>query len=51
LETLKESYFPSRSTSPQAKTETLSEGVDVATEYHSDSMNAYLRTLSAVAKK
>ena len=51
LETLKESYFPSRVTSPQAQTETLSEGVDVATEYHSDSMNAYLRTLSAVAKK
>ena len=51
LETLKESYFPSRSTSQQAQTETLSEGVDVATEYHSDSMNAYLRTLSAVAKK
>ena len=51
LETLKESYFPSRVTSQQAQTETLSEGVDVATEYHSDSMNAYLRTLSAVAKK
>jgi hypothetical protein len=51
LETLKESYFPSRSTTPQAQTETLSEGVDVAAEYHSDSMNAYLRTLSSVAKK
>jgi hypothetical protein len=51
LETLKESYFPSRTVSPQAQSETLSEGVDVATEYHSDSMNAYLRTLSAVAKK
>jgi hypothetical protein len=51
LETLKESYFPSRATTPQAQTETLSEGVDVAAEYHSDSMNAYLRTLSAVAKK
>jgi hypothetical protein len=51
METLKESYFPSRSTTPQAQTETLSEGVDVAAEYHSDSMNAYLRTLSAVAKK
>jgi hypothetical protein len=51
LETLKESYFPSKKVSVEAKTETLSEGVDVATEYHSDSMNAYLRTLSTVAKK
>ncbi len=50
LETLKESYFPSRVVAPTAKTETLSEGVDVAAEYHSDSMNAYLRTLSAIAK-
>jgi hypothetical protein len=51
LETLKESYFPSRVVAPSATTETLSEGVDVATEFHSDSMNAYLRTLSAVAKR
>ena len=51
LETLKESYFPSRIISPSATTETLSEGVDIAPEYHSDSMNAYLRTLSAVAKR
>lgn len=51
LETLKESYFPSKKVSTEAKTETLSEGVDVAHEYHSDSMNAYLRTLSTVAKK
>jgi hypothetical protein len=51
LETLKESYFPSKKVSVEAKTETLSEGVDVASEYHSDSMNAYLRTLSSVAKK
>jgi len=51
LETLKESYFPSKKVSVEAKTETLSEGVDVAPEFHSDSMNAYLRTLSAVAKK
>lgn len=51
LETLKESYFPSKKVSTEAKTETLSEGVDVAPEYHSDSMNAYLRTLSTVAKK
>jgi hypothetical protein len=51
LGTLKESYFPSKKVSTEAKTETLSEGVDVAHEYHSDSMNAYLRTLSTVAKK
>ena len=51
LETLKESYFPSRVVAPSATTETLSEGVDVATEFHSDTMNAYLRTLSAVAKR
>ena len=49
LEILKESYF-SRSVSPSAKTETLSEGVDVAHESHSSSMSAYLRTLSAFSK-
>jgi hypothetical protein len=51
LETLKESYFPSRVVAPSATTETLSEGVDIAHEYHSDTMNAYLKTLSAVAKR
>jgi hypothetical protein len=51
LETLKESYFPSRVVSPSATTETLSEGVDVAHEFHSDTMNAYLKTLSAVANR
>ena len=51
LETLKESYYPSKGNSPQAKTETLSEGVDVADEYASQSMNAYLKTLSGLAKK
>jgi hypothetical protein len=50
LETLKESYFSSRVVSPSAKTETLSEGVDVAPEMYSDSMAAYLRTLSAFGK-
>ena len=49
LEILKESYF-SRTVSPSAKTETLSEGVDVAHESHSGSMAAYLRTLSAFSK-
>ena len=50
LETLKESYFPSRSSSPQARTETLSEGVASAPESISGTMAAYLRTLQAVAK-
>jgi len=51
LETLRESYFPSKTVSSTAKTETLSEGVDVAPEYHSDSMNAYLRALSVTSPK
>ena len=51
LETLKESYFPSRVVAPSATTETLSEGVDVAPEFRSDTMNAYLKTLSAVANR
>jgi len=51
LETLKESYFPSRVVSPTATTETLTESTEVVPEYHSDTMNAYLKTLSAVAKR
>jgi hypothetical protein len=51
LETLKESYFPSKAVSSMAKSETLSEGVDIAPEYHSDSMNAYLRALSVTSPK
>ena len=50
LETLKEAYFPSRTVSPSARTETLSESVDVAPEHVSDSMSAYLKTLSAFGK-
>ncbi len=50
LETLKESYFPSRVISPSAKTESLSEGVDNAPELISGSMAAYLKTLSAFSK-
>ena len=50
LETLKESYFPSRVVSPSAKSETLSEGVDVSSETISGSMSAYLRTLSNFSK-
>jgi exonuclease VII large subunit len=50
LETLKESYFPSRVVSPSARTESLSEGVDNAPESISGPMSAYLKTLSAFGK-
>ncbi len=50
LETLRESYFPSRVVSPSTKSDTLSEGVSVAHESHSQSMSAYLKTLSAFSK-
>jgi hypothetical protein len=50
LETLKESYFPSRAVSPSAKTETLSEGVDSSPESISGTMSAYLNTLSRFSK-
>ena len=45
LETLKESYFTSKS--PTTKTETLSEGLDSAPETYSGPMESYLKTLSA----
>ena len=50
LETLKESYFSSKPQSSSAKTETLSEGVDVSTESYTGSMDAYLRTLGSFSK-
>ena len=50
LETLKESYFPSRVVSPSAKTETLSESTEAIQEPVSDAMAAYLRTLSGFRK-
>ena len=50
LETLKESYFPTKGVSASAKTETLSEGVDNSQESISGSMSAYLRTLSTFSK-
>ena len=50
LETLKESYFPTKMISPYAKTETLSEGLDSAPESVSGSMSAYLNTLSKFSK-
>ena len=52
LETLKESYFNSKKESSNAKSETLSEGVDHAgSESYSDSMAAYLRTLGSFGKQ
>jgi hypothetical protein len=50
LETLKESYFPSRGVSPSTKSDTLSEGVSVAYESHSPAMAAYLKSMSAFSK-
>ena len=50
LETLRESYFPSRVASPKARTESLSEGVDSSPESISGSMATYLKTLSAFSK-
>jgi hypothetical protein len=47
---LKESYFPTKSASPEAKTETLNEGVDVTPEIQSSSMESYLRALKGTAK-
>ena len=49
LETLKESYFTSK-TSSTSKTETLTEGEAAAPEVHSGSMASYLKTLSAFDK-
>jgi len=52
LETLKESYFTSEKKTPNAaKTETLSEGVESGHESYSNSMAAYLKTLSVIANK
>jgi hypothetical protein len=50
LETLKESYFPSKNGTPKAKTESLSEGVDHAGADVSGSMAGYLNTLRGLAK-
>jgi hypothetical protein len=51
LETLKESYFSDKKAPKAAKTETLSEGVESGYESHSNSMAAYLKTLSVIANK
>jgi hypothetical protein len=50
LETLKESYFPSRTISLSARTETLSEGLDSTPESISGPMSGYLKALSAFGK-
>ena len=51
LETLKESYFSDKKAPKAAKTETLSEGVESGYESYSNSMAAYLKTLSVIANK
>merc|ERR1712132_6042 len=51
LETLKESYFPSNTKSPRARSENLSEGVDNAAPADiTNSMAGYLNTLRGLAK-
>ncbi len=50
LETLKEAYFPSKTSTPRARTESLSEGVDSSPESISGTMSAYLNTLSRFSK-
>ncbi len=50
LETLKESYFPTKSVTPAAKSESLSEGVDHAGADVSGSMAGYLNTLRGLSK-
>ena len=50
LETLKESYFPTRGTTPIAQPETLSEGVVSSVEDYSPAMDGYMKALSMLAK-
>ena len=50
LETLKESYFPTKSASPVAKSESLSEGVDHAGADVSGTMASYMNTLRGLTK-
>ena len=50
LETLKESYFPTKSVTPAAKSESLSEGVDHAGADVSGSMAGYINTLRGLSK-
>mgnify|MGYP003298671561 CR=1 FL=1 len=49
---LKESYFPSKTSAPSAHSETISEGTQVdSPQQVSSAMEAYMQTLSRVAKK
>ena len=49
---LKESYFPSKTSAPSAHSETISEGTAVdSPQQVSSAMEAYMQTLSRVAKK
>jgi hypothetical protein len=50
LETLREAYFPKNASSTKVKSESLSEGVDIAHESISGSMANYLNTLSRFSK-
>jgi len=50
LETLREAYFPSKTSTPKAKSESLSEQVDSSPEEISGSMSVYLNTLSKFSK-
>ena len=52
LEKLKESYFPTKTSAPSAHSETISEGTQVdSPQQVSSAMEAYMQTLSRVAKK
>ena len=52
LEKLKESYFPTNTSAPSAHSETISEGTQVdSPQQVSSAMEAYMQTLSRVAKK
>ena len=52
LEKLRESYFPTNASAPSAHSETISEGTEVdSPQQVSSSMEAYMQTLSRVAKK
>ena len=54
LETLKESYFPSKTSTPNSKSENLteeSEATDYQSKAESSTMERYLQTMTRVAKK
>ena len=50
LETLKESYFPTRTSAPIAQPETLSEGFAPSVTDYSPAMDGYMKALSMLAK-